>query len=82
MNWPCWMRDIRSGFFDNLSHEWTIKFIKHRVADLRILRLIQKWLRAGVSEHSQSVGDETGYAAGGIGITADRQRVPALLSSI
>ena len=38
--------DIR-GFFDNLSHEWTMKFIEHRVADPRIRRLIQKWLRAG-----------------------------------
>ena len=38
------------GFFDNLSHEWALKFIEHRVADRRILRLIQKWLKAGVSE--------------------------------
>jgi retron-type reverse transcriptase len=41
--------DIR-GFFDNLSPEWTMKFIEHRVADRRILRLIRKWLKAGVSE--------------------------------
>src|SRR5580692_3437132 len=41
--------DIR-GFFDNMNHEWTGKFIEHRVADRRILRLIQKWLKAGVSE--------------------------------
>ena len=44
--------DIR-GFFDNMSHEWTKKFIEHRVADRRILRLIQKWLKAGVSEDGQ-----------------------------
>jgi group II intron reverse transcriptase/maturase len=44
--------DIR-GFYDNLSHEWTMKFIEHRVADRRILRLIQKWLKAGVSEDGQ-----------------------------
>ena len=44
--------DIR-GFFDNMSHEWTVKFIEHRVADRRILRLIQKWLKAGVSEDGQ-----------------------------
>jgi len=44
--------DIR-GFFDNMSHEWTMKFIEHRVADRRILRLIQKWLKAGVSEDDQ-----------------------------
>ena len=41
--------DIR-GFFDNMSHEWTMKFMEHRVADPRILRLIRKWLKAGVSE--------------------------------
>ena len=41
------------GFFDNLSHEWAIKFIEYRVADRRILRLIQKWLKAGVSEDGQ-----------------------------
>jgi RNA-directed DNA polymerase len=44
--------DIR-GFFDNMSHEWTMKFVEHRVADRRILRLIQKWLNAGVSEDGQ-----------------------------
>jgi RNA-directed DNA polymerase len=44
--------DIR-GFFDTLSHEWLVKFLQHRVADPRILRLIQKWLRAGVSEEGQ-----------------------------
>jgi group II intron reverse transcriptase/maturase len=44
--------DIR-GFFDNLSHEWAIKFVEHRVADPRILRLIQKWLKAGISEDGQ-----------------------------
>jgi len=41
--------DIR-GFFDNVSHEWMGKFLRHRVADRRVLRLIKKWLRAGVSE--------------------------------
>lgn len=49
-----WVLDADiQGFFDNLSHEWTMKFIQHRVADQRILRLIQKWLRAGVSEDGQ-----------------------------
>jgi group II intron reverse transcriptase/maturase len=41
------------GFFDNVSHEWALKFIEHRVADRRMLRLIQKWLKAGVSEDGQ-----------------------------
>jgi retron-type reverse transcriptase len=41
--------DVR-GFFDAISHEWMVKFIEHRVADKRVLRLIQKWLNAGVIE--------------------------------
>jgi group II intron reverse transcriptase/maturase len=57
--------DIR-GFFDNLSHEWTMKFIKHRVADLRMLRLIQKWLRAGVSEHGQWSETKLGTPQGAV----------------
>jgi hypothetical protein len=44
--------DIR-GFFDQMSHEWTMQFVQHRVADPRILRLIQKWLKAGVSEDGE-----------------------------
>jgi RNA-directed DNA polymerase len=44
--------DIRS-FFDELSREWLLKFLQHRVADVRILRLIQKWLHAGVMEEGE-----------------------------
>jgi len=44
--------DIR-GFFDNIDHEWLRKFLEHRIADRRILRLIRKWLVAGVSEDGQ-----------------------------
>ena len=69
--------DIR-GFFDNMSHEWTMKFVEHRVADRRILRLIQKWLKAGVSEDGQWSENKVGYAARSSGFTTARQRVPAL----
>jgi len=41
---------------DHMSHEWTMKFVEHRVADRRILRLIQKWLKAGVSEEQKQRG--------------------------
>ena len=41
--------DIR-GFFDAIDHEWLLTFLEHRIADRRILRLMRKWLRAGVSE--------------------------------
>src|SRR4051795_10152978 len=44
--------DIRA-FYDQMSHEWVTKFIEHRVADRRMLRLIQKWLKAGVSEDGE-----------------------------
>ena len=44
--------DIR-GFFDTIDHEWLVKFLEHRIADPGILRLIRKWLRAGVSEEGQ-----------------------------
>jgi group II intron reverse transcriptase/maturase len=44
--------DIRS-FFDMLDHEWMMKFLEYRIGDPRILRLIRKWLRAGVSEEGK-----------------------------
>jgi len=44
--------DIRS-FFDTLDHSWMMKFVEQRVADPRMLRLIRKWLRAGVSEQGE-----------------------------
>src|SRR5499427_4213120 len=57
--------DIR-GFFDNLSHEWAMKFVEHRVADRRILRLIQKWLKAGVSEDGQWSETKVGTPQGAV----------------
>ena len=54
------------GFFDNLSHEWAIKFIEHRVADRRILRLIRKWLKAGVSEVGQWSESNKGTPQGAV----------------
>ena len=57
--------DIRN-FYDSLSHEWTLKFIEHRVADRRILRLIQKWLKAGVSEDGQWSETKVGTPQGSV----------------
>jgi len=57
--------DIR-GFFDQMSHEWTMKFVRHRVADHRILRLIQKWLKAGVSEDGQWSETKVGTPQGAV----------------
>jgi len=55
--------DVRS-FFDHLSHDWLLRFIQHRVADPRVLRLIRKWLKAGVMENGEWKDTEAGYAAG------------------
>src|SRR5438270_2699528 len=57
--------DIR-GFFDNLDHSWLIKFVEHRVADHRILRLIQKWLKAGVMEEGKWSEAKTGSPQGSV----------------
>ena len=49
-----WVLDADiQGFFDAIDHEWLMKFIEHRIADRRILRLIRKWLRAGVSDDGE-----------------------------
>jgi len=57
--------DIR-GFFDNLDKSWMIKFMEHRVADPRILRLIRKWLKAGVMEEGQWSEPQTGTPQGSV----------------
>ena len=51
--------DIRS-FFDKISHEWLVKFIEHRIADRRVVRLIQKWMKAGVLEEGKRIWVEEG----------------------
>jgi group II intron reverse transcriptase/maturase len=56
--------DIR-GFFDAISHEWLVTFIKHRIADRRVVRLIQKWLNAGVLEDGKRIRMEEGTPQGG-----------------
>src|SRR3970282_153569 len=56
--------DIRS-FFDTLDHGWLVKFVEHRIADRRVLRLIQKWLKAGVLEEGRRTPTEMGTVQGG-----------------
>ena len=43
--------DIRD-FFGSVSQKWLVRFVEHRIGDKRIIRLIQKWLRAGIPPHS------------------------------
>jgi len=55
--------DIRD-FFTRLDQSWLEKFLEHRIADTRVLRLIQKWLRAGVIEDGEWSETEEGTAQG------------------
>ena len=57
--------DIRS-FFDEISQEWLIRFLEHRIADRRIIRLIQKWLKAGVLEDGIVTVDDRGTGQGSV----------------
>jgi group II intron reverse transcriptase/maturase len=57
--------DIR-GFFDTLDHGWLVKFIEHRIGDPRVVRLIQKWLRAGVMEQGRWQAVDEGTPQGGV----------------
>jgi RNA-directed DNA polymerase len=56
--------DIQS-FFDTLDHGWLVKFVEHRIADQRIVRLIQKWLAAGVLDDGERHVSEVGTVQGG-----------------
>lgn len=55
--------DVRA-FFDSLSHGWLVKFIEHRIADQHFVRLIQKWLKAGVLKDGEWTRQEQGSPQG------------------
>jgi group II intron reverse transcriptase/maturase len=55
--------DIR-GFFDAIDHKWLVRFVEHRIADKRVLRLIQKWLSAGVMEEGRLTATTEGTPQG------------------
>jgi retron-type reverse transcriptase len=57
--------DIRS-FFDEVSQEWLLKFLNHRIGDPRMIRLIQKWLKAGVLEEGVVMASERGTGQGSV----------------
>ena len=57
--------DIRS-FFTEVSQEWVVRFLDHRIGDTRILRLVQKWLRAGVLEDGIVTIEEKGTGQGSV----------------
>ena len=57
--------DIRS-FFDEISQEWLVRFLEHRIGDRRIIRLIQKWLKAGVLEDGVVSVSDRGTGQGSV----------------
>src|SRR5262249_2166815 len=62
-----WVLDADiARYFDTLSREWLIRFIEHRVGDRRIIRLIPKWLKAGVMEDGQVVETTEGTPQGSV----------------
>lgn len=62
-----WVLDADiQGFFDAIAHKWMLPLIEHRIADPRILHLVRKWLRAGVSEDGQWSKTEVGTPQGAV----------------
>jgi len=57
--------DIRS-FFDMVDQEWMIRFVEHRIGDPRIIRLIRKWMKAGVLEDGEFKASERGTGQGSV----------------
>jgi RNA-directed DNA polymerase len=52
--------------FDSVSQDWLVRFVEHRIGDRRIVRLIRKWLRAGILEDGTVTVSETGTGQGSV----------------
>src|SRR6201998_2066949 len=62
-----WMLDADiQNFFGSVSREWLVRFLEHRIGDKRIIRLIQKWLRAGILEDGTVTVDDRGTGQGSV----------------
>ena len=62
-----WVLDADiAGFFDTVDHAWLIRFVEHRIGDRRVVRLIRKWLKAGVMEDGQVAASEVGTPQGAV----------------
>jgi len=62
-----WVLDADiAGFFDAVSHEWLIRFVEHRIGDRRVVRLIRKWLKAGVTEDGEVTPGTVGTPQGAV----------------
>jgi group II intron reverse transcriptase/maturase len=64
--WVNWIFDADlQSFFDTLRHDWLVRFLEYRIGDRRVIRLIQKWLNAGVLEDGKRMVSEIGTVQGG-----------------
>ena len=54
---PNLVRVNEAAFFDSVDHGWLMRMLAHRIADPRVLRLIERWLEAGVLESGQCRGE-------------------------
>jgi len=62
-----WIADLDvAKFFDRLDHSWLIRFLEHRIADQRVIRLIRQWLEAGVMENGEWMSAEEGSPQGAV----------------
>ena len=62
-----WILDADiQAFFDSIDHEWMLRFLEHRIADRRLLRLIRKWLKVGVIEDGRRVAATVGTPQGAV----------------
>lgn len=57
--------DIK-GFFDNVSHDWLMRFLAHRIKDPVLLRIVKRFLKAGVMEAGALISGDTGTPQGGL----------------
>jgi RNA-directed DNA polymerase len=57
--------DVRA-FFDSVSHDWLVRFLEHRIGDPRVIRLVRKWLKAGVMEDGSWAPTESGTPQGSV----------------
>ena len=64
MNWIL-DADIQN-FFGSVSQEWLVRFLEHRVGDKRIIRLVRKWLKAGILEDGVVTVDDRGTGQGSV----------------
>ncbi|MFI5333656.1 MAG: group II intron reverse transcriptase/maturase [Chlamydiales bacterium] len=61
-----WIVDVDiKGYFDHVNHNWMIKFLEHRITDKMMLRIIAKWLKAGIMENGVVARNEEGTPQGG-----------------